>query len=251
MSEISEHDVLGAIAAHGGTARLLGGRAVMNLCAGQIPDALRRQSADIDIVIRGRDRKALKSAMAALGCKGEEEFNLLNGKERMIFHAGATKIDIFIDVFRMCHTLRFGDRLDLHPVTLPPSDLLLTKLQVFHAEDKDIADAAALLLCCRLERESGDVGVIDVRYIGSLLGRDWGLWRTATGTLGKLEQRAGGICRDADVVKRLRAKIADLRKDLDRAPRSVGWRLRSIIGERSVWYELPEEPTTGHPSVTG
>jgi hypothetical protein len=28
---------------------------------------------------------------------------------------------------------------------------------------------------------------------------------------------------------------------LDEAPKSVRWRLRSIVGERMRWYELPEE----------
>ena len=92
MSEITEHDVIARIAAQGGIARLLGGRAVHAVCGESLPACLRRHSADIDLVIRARDRKALKSAMVELGCVPEQEFNLLNGKERMIFHAGDTKI---------------------------------------------------------------------------------------------------------------------------------------------------------------
>lgn len=251
MSEITERDVIAAIAAKGGVARLLGGRAVMNVCGNAIPDVLRRHSADIDLVTRGRDRKALKAAMADLGCEPEEEFNLLNGKERMMFHAGETKIDVFIDVFRMCHTINFAKRLELHPVTLSPSDLLLTKLQVFHAEDKDLSDAAALLLCCDLQAGAAETASIDTQYLSKLLGEDWGLWRTSTGTLEKLDGKADEICRDPELVGPLRTKIRNLREDLDSAPRSVGWRMRSIIGERTVWYELPEEPTTNHPPTNG
>ena len=247
MNEITELDVIAAIAARGGVARLLGGRAVMNVCGDGMPDVLRRHSADIDLVTRGRDRRALKSAMADIGCEAEEEFNLLNGKERMIFHAGGTKIDIFIDVFRMCHTLHFGDRLALHPITLSPCDLLLTKLQVFHAEHKDLSDAAALLLCCDLLPGSGEASTIDALYLSKLLGEDWGLWRTVTGTLRKLDEQAGDICKSPVLMKRLRDNIRELIKYLDSAPRSMGWRMRSIIGERSIWYELPEEPTTTHP----
>lgn len=244
MSEITEHDVIAAINAQGGVARLLGGRAIKNVCGQSMPKVFHRHSADIDLVTRGRDRKALKCAMADLGCKAEEEFNLLNGKERMMFYAGDTKIDIFIDVFRMCHTLRFGHRLNLHPVALSPSDLLLTKLQVFHIEHKDLSDTAALILCCDLRPGSTDGSAIDTEYLSKLLGEDWGLWRTVTGTLEKLDEHADQVCQDSELAGQLRHRIGQLRQGFDRAPRSMGWRMRSIIGDRSVWYEVPEEPTT-------
>ena len=245
MREITEHEVIATVAANGGIARLLGGRAVHAVCGESLPAHLRRHSADIDLVIRAGDRKALKTAMAALGCAPEQEFNLLNGKERMIFHAGATKIDIFIDVFRMCHTLRLGHRLELHPLTLSPADLLLTKLQVFHAERKDLSDSAALLLACGLG--AGGLGAIDTGYLAKLLGNDWGFWRTATGTLKTLDDRADEICGERELALALRRHIAELLQALKSAPRSLSWRMRAVIGERSPWYELPEEPVTDHP----
>lgn len=248
MNGISEHDVINAIAAQGGVARLLGGRAIHAVCGESLPAALRRESLDIDLVTRGRDRKALKAAMAELGCQPEQEFNLLNGKERMMFHAGETKIDIFIDVFRMCHTLNLGHRLELHPVTLSPADLLLTKLQVFHAERKDLSDTAALLLACGLGPEG--LGAIDTAYLAKLLGNDWGFWRTATGTLRKLDTRASEICGEADLATALKSHVAALLDILDAAPKSLSWRARALIGERSPWYELPEEPETDHLPTT-
>lgn len=244
MTQITEHDVIGAVSAQGGVARLLGGRAVANICGPSMPEPLRRDSADIDIVTRGRDRKALRMAMAGLGCEAEVEFNLINGKERMMFHFEKTKIDVFVDVFRMCHTLRFGERLQLCPMTLSPSDLLLTKLQVVHAEDKDLSDAAALLLCCELQGGPHGTVAIDTDYLAQLLGGDWGLWRTATGTLKKLEAQAATVCKDSALAGRLGKKIEDLMVRLEGGPRRLGWRLRNMIGERRVWYELPEEPRT-------
>jgi hypothetical protein len=239
MSAISEHDVIAAIAAKGGVARLLGGRAIHAVCGEFLPAALYRNSLDIDLVTRGRDRKALKAAMAELGGEAEQEFNLLNGKERMIFYVGETKIDIFIDVFRMCHTLQLGTRLELHPVTLSPADLLLTKLQVFHAERKDLSDTAALLLSCGLG--AGAFGAIDTAYLAKLLSGDWGFWRTATGTLTKLAGQAVDIC-GPELGEALKRHIAELQHVLDKAPKSLSWRTRSLIGERTPWYELPEEP---------
>ncbi|OYV52453.1 MAG: hypothetical protein B7Z77_01985 [Acidocella sp. 20-58-15] len=248
MSEITEHQVIAAIAAKGGIARLLGGRAIHAVCGASLPATLKRHSADIDLVTRGRDRKALKAAMTELGCVPEQEFNLLNGKERMMFHAGETKIDIFIDVFRMCHTLQLGHRLEMHPLTLSPADLLLTKLQVFHAERKDLSDTAALLLACGLGPEG--LGAIDTNYIAKLLGSDWGFWRTASGTLKTLDARAEEICGTHELAIALQRHITELLQVLETAPRSLSWRMRAVIGERSPWYELPEEPDVDHLPTT-
>ncbi len=243
MTGISEHDVIAAITAEGGVARLLGGRAIHAVCGDTLPALLRRTSLDIDLVMTGRSRKALKTAMATLGCVPEQEFNLLNGRERMIFHAGETKIDIFIDVFRMCHTINLGHRLELHPFTLSPADLLLTKLQVFQAERKDLSDTAALLLCCGLGHEG--LGAIDISYLAKLLGADWGFWRTATLTLHKLEELAGEIG-GADLAAPLRRVTAELLHILDTSPKTFAWRARALLGERTPWYELPEEPEIDH-----
>ena len=248
MAEISGHDVIAAIEAEGGVARLLGGRAIHAVCGESLPAALHRPSLDIDIVISKASRKALKTAMARLGCEPEQEFNLLNGKERMMFHAGDTKIDIFIDIFRMCHTLQLGHRLTLHQLTLSPADLLLTKLQVFHAERKDLSDTAALLLSCGLGPEG--LGAIDSAYIAKLLGNDWGFWRTATGTLKTLQERRLEICGAARLAEALAAHTAELLEELEIAPKSLTWRMRALIGERAPWYELPEEPETDHLPTT-
>lgn len=247
ISGISEYEVIDAITANGGIARLLGGRAIHAVCGESLPAPLRRVSLDIDLVMSGRSRKALKAAMAALGCVAEQEFNLLNGKERMMFYAGETKIDIFIDVFRMCHRLHLGHRLELHPFTLSPADLLLTKLQVLHAERKDLSDTAALLLSCGLGAEG--LGAIDTVYLAKLLGNDWGLWRTASGTLNKLDERAAEIA-GSELAVPLKRHVAELRHVFETAPKTLSWRARALIGERTPWYELPEEPGTDHLPTT-
>lgn len=248
MSEITERDVIAAITAQGGIARLLGGRAVHAVCGESLPAIFRRISLDIDLVTNGRSRKSLRAAMTELGCTPEHEFNLLNGKERMIFHAGDIKIDVFIDMFRMCHTLNLTRRLELHPLTLSPADLLLTKLQIVHAEQKDLSDIAALLLACGLGSEQ--LGSIDTSYIAKLLGNDWGFWRTCSGTLKTLDSRADDICQDNDLSLSLRRHINELLTVLETAPRGLSWRMRALIGERSPWYELPEEPGTDHLPTT-
>ncbi len=52
---------------------------------------------------------------------------------------------MFVGTFRMCHTIFLSDRLDVDPTTIPPAELLLTKLQVFELNEKDVRDTLLLL----------------------------------------------------------------------------------------------------------
>jgi hypothetical protein len=36
-------------------------------------------------------------------------------------------------------------------------------------------------------------------------------------------------------------RIGQLQEAIERAPKSLAWRVRAAIGERVRWYELPEE----------
>jgi hypothetical protein len=37
------------------------------------------------------------------------------------------------------------------------------------------------------------------------------------------------------------AKVTELLERLERTPKSRGWRLRSRVGDRVRWYELPDD----------
>ena len=77
-----------------------------------------------------------------------------------------------------------------------------------------------------------------------MLGADWGWFcHTTERNLGKLaELWAETPVPDAscDVAK----QIESLRDTIEQAPKTRAWRLRSRIGERVRWYEMPEE--VGH-----
>ena len=55
-------------------------------------------------------------------------------------------MDVFVDSFRLCHELSLKKRLNLDPEAISVADLLPTKLQVARLNEKDVSDAAALLL---------------------------------------------------------------------------------------------------------
>ena len=58
------------------------------------------------------------------------------------------------------------------------TDLLLSKLQVYETNERDLKDAAGLLIDCE----------IDCDYVATLLGRDWGWWRTVTEVSDRLRE---------------------------------------------------------------
>ena len=85
---------------------------------------------------------------------------------------------------------------------------------------------------------------------------DWGWWRTvddnlaalisrweasATGGAGAGPASAWGAGAPPEASSRALERARDLRARLAAAPKSVGWRLRAIVGPRLRWYDTPEE----------
>lgn len=188
---------------------------------------------------------AVSRLMTDLGYEAARRFNTLNGSERLLFHdANGRRVDVFIDTLRMCHALQFGSRLELHAWTLPPADLILSKLQIVELTERDAQDLVALFAHFPLAESDADgIGLGRVRQI---CGGDWGWWRTVDGNLRLLSER----WRDARAVadpgeaRFLDAAVeraAELVAVLETCPKSFGWKIRAMLGSRFRWYELPEE----------
>jgi hypothetical protein len=174
-------------------------------------------------------------------------FNALNGAERMLFHdPSGRRVDVFVDTVRMCHALRLGDRLDRHPVTLAPADLLLSKLQIIERTPRDEQDMLALLASIPL---GDDEDTIALPRLRAVCAADWGWWRTVDESLGSLagawEAAADGDAADTGLeleeLRRAADRARNLRAEVASGPRPIGWRIRAAIGPRWRWYDLPEE----------
>src|SRR5580692_5964995 len=109
--------------------RALGGVAVALRAAAQTPSVLLRAVNDVDLAVaEGEGRRAgevlLASGLVALS----ERFNTLHGHRRLVF-VGAEdaelKVDVFVGDLEMCHIVPLRRRLELDPLTLTPTDLLL------------------------------------------------------------------------------------------------------------------------------
>jgi hypothetical protein len=221
--------VVTAAGERGAVVRLLGGAGVILHCKSTVAEGVHREIGDLDAATTRRHAKGVAASLLARGYTPETRFNALHGERRMIFHGPAGKLDLFVDVFEMCHRIDLAARLELDDPTLTASDLLLTKLQVVELNAKDASDAALLLR--EHELASGDGDWIDVDYLGRLAGDDWGLWRTATLTLARLAELEPDV---ADQANALRAALED-------APKTRRFRLRARVGERKRWYEIPDE----------
>lgn len=211
----------------GVTLRMLGGTAIaLHSGRGESPH---RAFSDLDAVVGRRDVRGLRKLLERSGYEADRRFNAVNADSRLIFYGPAGKLDVFVDDFEMCHRIALAGRLTVDSPTISPSDLLLTKLQVVEIDRKDVADLTLLIETHAVAGGEGDHFNAD--YLRRLLGRDWGLWKTVGMGLERMRDEAPG----------LRARIDELAELAESGPRSLGFKLRGVLGERSRWYEEPEE----------
>jgi len=143
---------------------------------------------------------------------------------------------VFIDTIRMSHVIDLRERLDHEGPCASPSDLLLSKLQIYEVNRKDMVDVVALLLDHPVA--SNDDEAIDSTYIARLAAEDWGFYRTLQVNIEKL----GATLDELDVERDLvRSRLAEIWRAIEAQPKPLKWKLRAQVGDRVQWYELPEE----------
>lgn len=209
-------------------------------CPSASKPPLSRRYVDIDLIGRRRETAKISQLFKELGYTPRERFNALHGS-RLIFNdmKNQRRVDIFLDVFQMCHRFDFRDRLGLERATISLSDLLSTKLQIVEINEKDIKDIAALLLDHELSSEELPDRV-NADYIAKLCADDWGTYKTFTMNLAKMPGFLSGIGLDEDQKKIVVDRAETIRSAIESMPKSTVWKIRAAVGERKRWYELPE-----------
>jgi hypothetical protein len=225
--------------------RLLGGVAIKLRAKGGLDPVFEREYGDHDWITPKRTSAATQRFFEALGYSPHVRFNSIHGQERLLFfdEQHGRQVDVFVGVFRMSHKIPFGERLDLEPLTIPLAELLLTKLQIVELNEKDVKDALALLHDHPVEEDDGDS--VNGGRIAALCAADWGLWRTFTANLGAVGDRVERYDLPAEDKRRITGRVRELQERIEREPKSLGWKMRSKIGDRKRWYELPEEVAGG------
>jgi hypothetical protein len=232
----------GRIASAAGAARvgvkLMGGAGIHIHSPSAHRPPLKRKYGDLDYVMPKRDRKAALAFFPSLGYEANERFNLMQGDRRLYFfdNEHGRQVDVFIDSIRMSHIIDLRDRLDHEGPCASPSDLLLSKLQIFEMNRKDLVDLTALLLDHPIEGGSDEA--IDAAYVARLTADDWGFYRTLQVNIEKLKATLEDLDVDRDLV---RSRLEEIWKAVEAEPKPLRWRLRAQVGDRVKWYELPEE----------
>ncbi|MEM2136647.1 MAG: hypothetical protein QXI93_01680 [Candidatus Methanomethylicia archaeon] len=212
---------------------------------------------DIDLAAYGRDRdKILKYLMErekGIYIIWQPSLAFYAGK-RYIFYGSPEKqeykgrivgripmIEVFFDKLQMNHEIPFKNRLERGKYTLPPTELLLTKLQIVKINEKDIKDS--IILLSAFEISNSDNG-INGDYIAKLLSNDWGFYYTFTTNLSKVKEAATNKYNDridAETTKRIVERINKLMDIIEKEPKSMGWKMRAKVGTSRKWYNDVEE----------
>ncbi|WP_049985969.1 hypothetical protein [Halobellus rufus] len=222
------------------TVRLIGGTAINRHAETAREEPFKRGYRDVDFVGRREEEQEMTDLMLDLGYEANERFNTMRRFRLEFFDpVNERKADYVIDRFDFCHSWGLRDRIDLDHPTVPIEDLLLSKLQIVEVSDRDVRDIVAMLVDHPVEAGSDDTEVIDPTYIAELCSSDWGLWRTVTYSLDRVREyvESNELPIDEESVV---DRLDGIRSEIDDAPKSLRWKLRSIVGEHKQWYKRPE-----------
>jgi len=202
-----------------------------------------REFADLDFVVAKKQRREFESFMPEVGYIPDKQFNVLNGSERQIYIDNKTgmKVDIFVGDFEMCHKIPLEDRLKFDPVTIPLAELFLSKAQIVELNHKDMLD----LTCILFNNETGtdDLEKINLNVIAQLCSQDWGIYKTTSINLGRVEELMHQ--KDLPLTQEERnlvlCRIREIQRTFEEMPKPIAWQLRDRVGTRVKWYIEVEE----------
>lgn len=219
--------------------RLIGGTAIRRHSESAREEPFERGYRDVDFVTIREDEDAVIDMMVDMGYEENKQINRMQ-RYRLEFQdpVNERKADYIIDRFEFCHAWGLRDRVDEDYPTVPIEDLLLSKLQIFEISDRDIRDIIAMFNDHPVEAGE-DAETIDPTYIADLCRTDWGLCKTTTMNLDRVEDYVDANdlpIDEATLLDRVRA----LGDEIERQPKSLRWKLRALIGERKQWYKRPE-----------
>lgn len=223
--------------------RLLGALAVIKQCPNHVwlLEKTNRVLTDLDFMGYETEIDRVERMFADLG------YEVLGGRGvtmdvwvgRRIFHdpaGGRRRVDVFLDRLDFCHPIDLRGRLDLDPVTIPLTDLLLEKLQIVEINEKDLKDLVVLFL----EHPVADhetPGAFDGSYVAKLLGCDWGFSYTVSLNIDRIRRYLQTIPDLSDGQRALVEERMDhLWNKVEVVPKSLKWKLRARVGPSRRWY---------------
>ena len=239
-------DIIDAGRDQGVTLRLVGGLAVREHC--REPEFCERPYRDIDLAVARRSAKAATALFGRLGWAENRQVAMAAaGAKRQFFracrHHGAggpahldDRIDLYLDAFRLHHTIDLRGRLEIEPYTVSTSDVALVKLQRTAANDDDLRDIVTVVKDAAALTTSDLPDALNVDYIARLCAADWGLYHDVSRNVARCRGALATLGTGA-ATSRVAARLDALDEALVAAPKSRRWRLRATLGERLAWHE--------------
>jgi hypothetical protein len=228
--------------------RILGSIAYRIQCPNNIHlfEQMARVLTDVDFGGYKRENARVREFFLAQGYVPDDGVYHLSEGSRHIYVHPETKlnIDVFADELYFCHRIPFIGRLEIDTPTISTTDLLLEKMQIVEINLKDFKDTLVLLLEHPLGSPSDSIRHIDLSYIVDIMSKDWGFYYTFTTNL----KRVPDYIKEFPAIKEeqaatIRSRIDQLLQAIEDAPKSFGWRMRSKIGTRKLWYQEVSEKT--------
>lgn len=201
-----------------------------------------REFADLDFVVAKKQRREFETFMPEVGYNPDKQFNILNGATRQIYFDDKTdmKVDIFVGDFEMCHKIPLEERLSADPLTIPLAELLLSKAQIVELNRKDLLDITSILL--NNETGGDDDEHINLPMLARLCSQDWGLYKTTSINLERVEQFIGTEeLLSAEERGIIVQRVREIQRTFEEMPKPIAWQLRDRVGTRVKWYIEVEE----------
>jgi hypothetical protein len=206
-----------------------------------------QEYSDIDFATYYRSRDGVRKVMESLGYSKRPSTMSTSASQRQIyFHPkGWFYIDVFWDKLKAAnHPISFRGRLEIDPISIPLSDLLLEKLQIVSFSRKDLLDTL-LILKAHVLGEKEEPETVSTDRLAGVLSRDWGFWHTVTTNLQRIREYLKNVTtlhpqETADLI----TKLDQILLSTARASKSLGWRLRASVGTRKKWYNPVETDET-------
>lgn len=201
---------------------------------------MERALTDIDFAAEKRQSKQIKQFLTASGYVEDQRMTVSTEGSRYYFEHPDTKlgVDVFMNELYFCHRIPFDGRLDLDRPTISTADLLLEKMQIVELNLKDITDTMVLMLEHPIATAKDGREVIDGAYIADLLHDDWGFYYTVTINLQKVDRFVpDNTALSPEQAQVIRARLAEMLRLIEDAPKSRKWRIRAKVGPKKQWYQ--------------
>ncbi len=201
-------------------------------------DQLRRDISDLDFASLRSYSGQVVSMFEELGYS--LNYGRFMDRKKFVSSSGNRVADVFFDRLEMCHCIEFKNRLTVDYPTISLADLVLEKLQIVKITEKDFKDLIVLFI--EHDVSGNDEETINSKYIAQLLSGDWGFYYTAKSNLKKLSEKV----RDRKdllgmELSKVESRIEKLIGAIEQQEKSLGWKLRAMIGTRMKWYADVED----------